>query len=120
MKTYDEKIIMSFAVYHRTVDLMKATGLSKATIVRYKKDDELMTLANKQRDELLKSAVHRMECELLKTIATLCQIRDNPRVNAQTRVSACNTILNHFQTLRFSLEIQERVEALEKRQSEDI
>lgn len=120
MKQYDEKIILYFAMFHRTVDLMKATGLSKNTICKYKKNKEFMELAKQRRDELLQSAVHRMECELFNTINVLCKIRDKESINPQTRVSACNTILNHFQSLKVTLEFSERLEALERMgESED-
>ena len=119
MKQYDEKIILYFAMFHRTVDLMNATGLSKNTICKYKKDKHLMELARERREELLQSAVHRLECELFNTINVLCKIRDRESVNPQTRVSACNTILNHFQGLKTTLEITERLEALERSGEED-
>lgn len=119
LKNYDERIVLAFAVYSRTVDLMNVTGLSRTTICKYKKDTQLSELAKERRNELLKSAVHRLECELLKTVDALCKIRDNTKVNPQTRVSACNTILNHFNNLKMTLEISDRIEALEKRGEED-
>ena len=115
MKKYDDNLIMCFAVYHRTMDLVKATGYSRATIDRYKKDSVLMRLAEERRKEIIETAVHKMEYELYSTINTLCKIRDNKGVNPQVRVSACNTILNHYHPLRESLEIDRRLDELEKR-----
>ncbi len=115
---YGEKIITAFAIYHRTVDLMKATGLSKGTVVKYKKDSELMELAGQRRKEMLQTAVHKMEHELYNTVQTLCRIRDDKSVNPQVRVSASNTLLNHFHSLKVTLEFEDRIEALEKAEEE--
>lgn len=114
MKEYSEVIISAFAVYTRTVDLMKATGLSKATIVKYKKDTRLMELAEERRLQVVKESVYKMQSELTKCIDTLVALRDSPEVNPQVRVSACNSIMNHCRDFTLSVDVIERLEALER------
>ena len=118
MKKYNEDVINAFALYQRTVDLMKATGLSHTTIVKYKKDEELLELANQRRGEIIKTTVNRLQGEMINSLRVLCKIRDNERVNPQVRVSACNSIFNNCRAWTETVDILERVEALEKKERE--
>ena len=114
MKKYSEIVITAFATYTKTVDLMKATGLSKTTIVRYKKDSYLMELAEERRLQVVKESVYKMQSELTKCVDTLIQIRDDTEVNPQIRIYACNSIMNHCRDFTLSVDVMERIEALER------
>ncbi len=114
MNTYSERVITAFATYTKTVDLVKATGLSKSTIVRYKKDSHLLELAEERRLQVVKESVYKMQSELTRCVDTLVQIRDSAEVNPQIRVYACNCIMNHCRDWTLSVDVMERVEALEK------
>lgn len=111
---YSEVVINAFATYTKTVDLIQATGLSKGTICKYKRDSELMKLAQERRNQVVKEAVYKMQSELTKSVDVLVSIRDNEDVNAQTRAYVCNLLLNHCRDWTLSVDILERVEALEK------
>lgn len=118
MKKYSELIINSFAMYTRTVDLMRETGLCKNTICQYKKDKRLLELANERRLQVVKESVYKMQSELTKSVEVLASLRDNEEVNAQTRAYCCNLLLNHCRDWTLSVDLLERVEALEKAQNE--
>lgn len=111
---YSELVITAFATFTKTSDLMKATGLSRTTIVRYRKDSELMELAEERRLEVVKESVYKMQSELTKCVDTLVQIRDDTEVNPQIRVYACNCIMNHCRDWTLSVDVLQRVEALER------
>lgn len=111
---YSEVVVSAFATFTKTSELMKATGLSKATIVRYKKDSHLIELAEERRLQVVQESVYKMQSELTKCVDTLVQIRDNTEVNPQTRVYACNCIMNHCRDWTLSVDVMERVEALER------
>lgn len=114
MKEYSEVVITAFATYTRTVDLMKATGLSKSTIVKYKNDSHLRELAEERRLQVVKESVYKMQSELTKCVDTLVEIRDNTENNPQIRVYACNCIMNHCRDWTLSVDVMERIEALER------
>lgn len=115
---YSEVVITAFATFTRTVDLMKATGLSQTTICKYKKDTRLLTLASERRLQIVKESVYKMQSELTKCVDTLVKIRDNEEVNPQVRIYACNSIMNHCKEFTVSVDIIERIEALEKNEEE--
>lgn len=114
MKAYSEIVINAFTLYTRTTDLITATGLCKSTIVKYKKDNELLKIVNERRGQVIKGAVYKMQSELVKTVDTLVSIRDNEEVNAQTRAYVCNLLLSHCRDWTQSVDILERLEALER------
>ena len=114
MKAYSELVITAFATFTRVSDLVRVTGLSKSTIIRYKKDEHLMELADERRLQVIQEAVYKMQSELTKCVDTLVEIRDDSTVNPQIRVTACNCLLNHCRDWTLSVDIMERVEALEK------
>lgn len=111
---YSEVVISAFAIYQKTTDIMKATGLSKTTVCKYKKDSHLLELAEERRLQIVKESVYKMQSELTKCVDTLIEIRDNTENNPQIRVYACNCILNHCRDWTLSVDVMERVEALER------
>ena len=114
MKNYSEVVITAFATYTKTSDLMKATGLSRTTIVKYRKDSHLIKLAEERRLQVVQESVYKMQSELTKCVDTLIHIRDDKEVNPQIRVYACNCIMNHCRDWTLSVDVLERVEALER------
>lgn len=114
MKKYSEIVITAFATYTKTADLIKATGLSRTTIVKYKKDSHLMELAEERRLQVVKESVYKMQSELTKCVDTLVQIRDDAEVNPQIRIYACNSIMNHCRDFTLSVDVLDRIEALER------
>lgn len=113
MKRYSEEVITAFATYTRTCDLVNATGLARGTIVKYKKDKELLRLADERRRQIVKQSVFKMQSELTKCVNTLVEIRDNTTINPQIRVYACNCIMNHCKDFTLSVDVMERIEELE-------
>lgn len=116
MKKYSEIVISAFATYTRTNDLMKATGLSRKTIDRYRKDSELLEVASVRRMDVIRESVYKMQSELTKCVDTLTKIRDDEEVSPQTRLYACNCLLNQCKEYTVSVDILNRLEALEKRE----
>ena len=114
MKEYSEIVITAFATYTRNIDLMKATGLSKSTIVKYKKDRKLLELAAERRLQVVRESVYKMQSELTKCVETLVKIRDNEEVNSQIRIYACNCIMNQCKDWTMSIDVLERLQALEE------
>ena len=115
MMKYSEVVISAFATYTKTTDLVKATGLSKNTIVRYKKDTHLMEIANERRCQIVKGSVYKMQGMLSKCVDTFERIIDDPDVNPQTKVYAINSLMNHCREFTLTVDIIERLEALERK-----
>ena len=114
---YTELVITAFATYTKTVDLMNVTGLSKQTIVNYKKDKKLLKLAEERRLQIVRQATYKMQSELTKCVDTLVSIRDNEENNPQIRVYACNCIMNHCKDWTLSVDVLDRLQALEQLQN---
>lgn len=115
---YSEKVINAFALYTRPVDLVKATGLHKSTIARYKHDDTLEELARERRADFVKDAVSKMQAELYASVDTLAQIRDSKEASEQTRAYACNCLLNQCKDWLTTQEIITRLRKLEEQVNE--
>lgn len=111
---YSDKIINAFTLYTRTVDLVNATGLSKQTIIKYKKDPGLQSIISDIRQQTLRDTVNRLHNELYKSIDTLAKIRDNEEVNAQTRVYCANCLINHCKEWTLAVDVIDRLENLEE------
>ena len=118
MKEYSEKVITAFAIYQKTSDLVKVTGLSRSTIVRYKKDESLLKLATERRLQAVKQSVYKMQSELFKCVEVLSGIRDNTEARPEVRVLACNSIMNQCKDWTLSVDVLERLEALELAQKD--
>ena len=114
MKEYSEVVITAFATYTRTIDLMTATGLCKTTIIKYKKDKRLLELATERRLQVVKESVFKMQSELTKCVDTLVRIRDDEEINPQIRVYACNCIMNQCKDWTMSIDVLDRLKALEE------
>lgn len=114
---YSEKVITAFALYSKTSDLIKETGLSRSSVVRYKKDKELLRLAEERRLQAVRQSLHKMQFELLKSVEVLTEIRDNEKTAPQVRVLACNSLLNQCKDWTLSVDVLERLEALERAQN---
>ena len=114
---YSELIINAFATYTRTIDLANATQLSRQTIIKYKKDEELQKLADERRMQVVKESVYKMQSELTKCVDTLVKIRDDEENNAQVRIYACNCIMNHCKEWTLSIDVLDRLQALEALQN---
>lgn len=112
--TYSEKIITAFAMYRKTSDLVRETGLSRGTVLKYRKDKELIALANERRLDIISGAVFKMQSELTKCVDMLVMIRDDPEINPQIRVHACNALMNHCREWTLTADVIARVEALER------
>lgn len=114
---YSEKVITAFALYSKTSDLIKETGLSRSSVVRYKRDKELQRLASERRLQAVRQSLHKMQFELTKSVEVLTEIRDNEKTAPQVRVLACNSLLNQCKDWTLSVDVLERLEALERAQN---
>ncbi|SFB86903.1 hypothetical protein [Butyrivibrio sp. YAB3001] len=119
MKEYSEIVIAAFATFTKTVDLMNATGLSKSTIVKYKKDEQLKGLAQERRQQIVKESVYKLQSELTKCVDVLAKIRDDTSINPQVRVYACNSIMSHWKEFTLTVDLIERIERLEQIENEN-
>lgn len=117
--TYSDELIMAFVTYTRTVDLMRVTGLSKQTIVKYKHSKALQTVVNEHRQEIISTCVRKLQTQLTKCVDTLASIRDDTNNNAQTRINACNSLMNHCRDWTLTCDVLDRLQALERAQNDD-
>lgn len=110
---YNDKVILAFVTYTRTVDLMNATGLSKQTIVKYKKDEKLKKLVDDYRGQILRESLTKMQMEVKKNVETLVKIRDDDETPPQAKINACNSLMSHCKDWTIAIDVLNRLQALE-------
>ncbi|AJC60168.1 hypothetical protein [Streptomyces sp. 769] len=89
----------------------KAAGVSGRTILRWLDDPEFRQEVDGTRTELLHLAVGRLAAASTKAVDALVDALDNER--GQARVQAARTLLDACLSLRESLDLEQRLAALE-------
>jgi hypothetical protein len=111
----NERLLAAFMRYHRTVDLIKETGLSKSTILKLKKDPAFQNALSERRTQVVAAAADRLRSYICTDIDTLQAIADDQDIQPQVRINAIQCILGSFSTLCGIAEIERRLTALESK-----
>ena len=114
MKNYDERWICAFLTSVRREDIMKAAGIGKTRFYRLKNDPEFMRIVNERRGDIVREAVMRMESHLAEAVEVLWNIVTKEEVSDQVRLNGINMLLSQFNSYKMLVDIQERIENLEK------
>ena len=114
MKNYDERWICAFLTSVRREDIMKAAGIGKTRFYRLKNDPEFMRIVNERRGDIVREAVMRMESHLAEAVEVLWAVVTKEEVSDQVRLNGINMLLSQFNSYKMLVDIQERIENLEK------
>lgn len=115
----DERVIGAFLNNFRMVDVMKETGLSKATCYKIRNNPEFQKVIRERKEAILKTAVNKMQSYLTKDVEILQQIIEDPNTSAQTKVNAIQTLMNQLRDWTTTTEIMKELRAL-KETSENV
>ena len=110
----DERVISAFMTCYRMVDIMKVAGISKTTAYKVRNDPNFQKVLRERKGAILKAAVNKMQSYVEKDIDVLQTIIDDPETSPGTKVSAIQTMLNQYNNWVTTVDIVERIEALEK------
>ena len=113
-KQYSEKVINAFLEYDKVTDIMAATGLSRGTIDKYRKDEEFQKVLFERKERFVAAAVAKMQASLSKGADVLQRIIENEAVSPQTRVNAVSVLFAQCKSWTTELDLLERIRALER------
>lgn len=112
-KTFSETVIEAFLKYDKIVDIMKATGLSRSTIERYRDSPELQQILSERRTAYVESAVTKMQSFMCEGVEILQRIIRDEGTSAQTKVNAIQILFGQCKAWTETVDILKRLEALE-------
>lgn len=113
-KQYSEKVINAFLEHDKITDIMTATGLSRGTIDKYRKDEDFQKVLFERKERFVAAAVARMQSTLFEAAEALKDIINNKDIPAQVRVNAISVLFQQCKNWTTELDILKRIEALEK------
>lgn len=113
-KQYSEKVINAFLEHDKITDIMIATGLSRGTIDKYRKDEDFQKVLFERKERFVAAAVAKMQASLSKGADVLQCIIENELVAPQTRVNAISVLFAQCKAWTTELDLLKRIEALEK------
>ena len=116
----DERVIGAFLNNFRMVDIVRESGLSKATCYRIKNNPKFQKALQKRKEEYLKTAVNKMQSYLIKDVEILQQIIEDPETSPQTKVNAIQTLMNQLRDWTTTTDIMKRLEALQETSGNDL
>lgn len=113
-KQYSEKVINAFLEHDKIIDIMAATGLSRGTIDKYRKDEEFQKVLFERKERFVAAAVSKMQASMSRGAEVLQRIIENESVAPQTRVNAISVLFAQCKAWTTELDLLKRIEALEK------
>ena len=112
--TQDERVIGAFLTNFRTVDVMKATGLSSKTVYKIRNDPKFQKVLQERKDAVLQEAVEKMRGYMTKNVEILQGIIEDPETSAQTKINGIQLMFNAFRDWTTTTDLIKRVEALQE------
>lgn len=113
-RQYSENVISAFLEHDKIIDIMKATGLSRATVDRYRKDAELQRILTERKAMYIEAAVSQMQAGLTESVEVLRGIIKDKKVNPQARIYAISTLFTACRNWTETADILRRIEKLEE------
>ena len=101
-------------MYEKVADIAKATKLSPKTIQRYKADPAFQEKLRLRRAEIARNTVSKMGSHLWECANTLMEIIRGHDTAPQTKVNAIQVMFNQYRELTQTVDVLERLEAIEK------
>ncbi|NEA78035.1 hypothetical protein G3I30_02650 [Actinospica acidiphila] len=103
--------VLALAQGHTTGQAAKQAGVSSRTVLRWLEDDDFRQEISDTRTELLRAAVGRLAAAATKAVDTLVDALTTEK--GQARVQAAKVLLEATLSLRESLDLEERIAAIE-------
>ena len=110
----DERVIGAFLNNFRMVDVIRATGLSRKTVYKIRNDPTFQEALRKRKEEILRTAVNKMQGYLTRDVEILQEIIEDPNTSAQTKVTAIQTLMSQLREWTTTTDILARLDALQK------
>ncbi len=112
--TYSDEAIVSAILSHRThKEAIKALGIQERHFYRRLQAAELQSKLRAARENVMQEALQKLQCGTTEAVDVLREVMNSKKTNAQTRVTAANTLLQNSLRMTEQLDIIKRIEALE-------
>ena len=108
----DERVISAFLTNYRACDIVKETGLSKATVYRLRNNQAFQMVIRERKDAILKGAVNKMQSYLVKDVEILQQIIEDPDTAPQVKLNGIQILMNQLRDWTTTTDIIKRIDAL--------
>lgn len=118
-RTYTEELISAFLEYDKISDIMRATGLSRNTVSRYRDDSQFQEILNQRRVQIIRRSVQKMQQSLTDCVNVLNRIINNDDISPQIRVNAIQIMMSQCKSWTETADLAERVAALERQSKEE-
>ena len=118
-RIFTEDLIAAFLEYDKISDIMRATGLSRNTVTRYRDDPQFQDILNQRRVQIIRRSVQQMQHSLTDCVNVLNRIINNDDISPQIRVNAIQIMMSQCKSWTETADLAERVEALERQSKEE-
>lgn len=118
-RVFTEDLISAFLEYDKIADIMRATGLSRNTVTRYRDDPQFQDILNQRRVQIIRRSVQKMQQSLTDCVNVLNRIINNDDISPQIRVNAIQIMMSQCKSWTETADLAERVEALERQSKEE-
>ena len=118
-RVFTEDLIAAFLEYDKISDIMRATGLSRNTVTRYRDDPQFQDILNQRRVQIIRRSVQKMQQSLTDCVNVLNRIINNDDISPQIRVNAIQIMMSQCKSWTETAHLAERVEALERQSKEE-
>ena len=113
-RVFTEDVISAFLEHDKISDVMRTTGLSRNTVTRYRDDPQLQDILNQRRVQIIRRSVQKMQQSLTDCVNVLNRIISNDKISPQIRVNAIQVMMSQCKSWTETVDLVERVEALER------
>lgn len=117
-RIFTEDLIAAFLEYDKISDIMRATGLSRNTVTRYRDDPQFQGILNQRRVQIIRRSVQKMQQSLADCVNVLNRIINDGDISPQIRVNAIQIMMSQCKSWTETADLAERVEALERQSKE--
>ena len=117
-RIFTEDLIAAFLEYDKISDIMRATGLSRNTVTRYRDDPQFQDILNQRRVQIIRRSVQKMQQSLTDCVNVLNRIINDGDISPQIRVNAIQIMMSQCKSWTETADLAERVEALERQSKE--
>ncbi len=112
-----EQALLVLVTTPNYTEAAKVLGISPPTIYEWLKDPVFSQELNRRRNQLVEESLDRLKNYVNKSAETLGALLDD--ANPQIRRGAANDILNHVMKFKEVIEIEQRLNAIERKISHD-
>lgn len=110
----EDILVKSFLVCPNITEVSRQTGISRAAIYKAMETDSFKEKLMKAKQEALQNAVSFLQGSLAECANTLMQIIKDNDTSPQTKVNACQVIMNQCKTWTDEVDVISRIAALEE------